>query len=712
LSFIAVCSFVSCSSSEDGGPSTEFPQTEKVIVQAGNQGRVTNYKGTGGSLAPAMSAAQELTMPTQPAIPADAIDMTSGSFQPWAPTGGSNFVVPAGKTFNNQLGYSGYTYYIAGEATFTNVWGSGTIIILPGGKLTYPNIALGYDVKVYNYGGTFVPGSTDFTMSYGSVFMTTEDFISTGKLNISGTLYVEGNLKANTFDINNNAILNVIGNAEFTSAILSNNVTAYFGGSLKADYFELNSGVDVIAACRSEFSDFYLTNNVKFRSEGYVKSPKTKLDSGSTLEITSGSLASLGELNIPNAPSAKISVAGDKYAIVEASNITVNYNDLRNTFTGYMGLHVNQINGDGSLNAIEFQSNVKVNEDDNTYIEETACHPSFGTPTGDDGPVIDHIADVICPDHDHDISSTCVQIAGNKAYVSYHQQGAGYSGCLEVMDFNDTSINLLNWLRSETARDFNHLIIDNNRIYATGGCNAGAFMACVPLENGVFTSGDADAIEVVKLYGADGKTRAHDANCVIRNGNYYTVTTTSGISTVNATELTIADFKATTGTAKHVATDNTGNVVTLNLGDKSTTASPAIINKYSATDYSLANPLLTLNSDIITPVDGKNVCKIDGNNIYVCLGQNGFKRYTNGVENGTFKLEGTKSAVNGMDYDDKYIYIAYGSDGLYILDKNTLNVVASYTHSGGKSANYVTVVNKFIFVAYGREGLQLFKLKD
>jgi endonuclease YncB( thermonuclease family) len=39
-----------------------------------------------------------------------------------------------------------------------------------------------------------------------------------------------------------------------------------------------------------------------------------------------------------------------------------------------------------------------------------------------------------------------------------------------------------------------------------------------------------------------------------------------------------------------------------------------------------------------------------------------------------------------------------------------LTEVARYTHSGGKSANFVKVSNGYIFVAYGRSGLQVFKL--
>ena len=170
--------------------------------------------------------------------------------------------------------------------------------------------------------------------------------------------------------------------------------------------------------------------------------------------------------------------------------------------------------------------------------------------------------------------------------------------------------------------------------------------------------------------------------------------------------------KETPGSAKFIDL-NGDDMLTLNLDSRGTDAAGAEINVYPQNDYALASPKTQFSENVITPVNGKNVARLDGNHIYVCLGENGFQRYTlNGQPDGNFKLEGTNSLVNGMDYDDKYIYIAYGSEGLYVLDKSTLQVVASHIYSGGHSANYVKVVNGHIFVAYGKSGLQVFKLTE
>ncbi len=64
--------------------------------------------------------------------------------------------------------------------------------------------------------------------------------------------------------------------------------------------------------------------------------------------------------------------------------------------------------------------------------------------------------------------------------------------------------------------------------------------------------------------------------------------------------------------------------------------------------------------------------------------------------------------ANGVAVDANYVYIAYGSRGLVVLDRNTLKKVSSFV--GQRSANYVTLAGGYIYVAYGRDCLKVFKL--
>ena len=52
---------------------------------------------------------------------------------------------------------------------------------------------------------------------------------------------------------------------------------------------------------------------------------------------------------------------------------------------------------------------------------------------------------------------------------------------------------------------------------------------------------------------------------------------------------------------------------------------------------------------MVAPVNGKNVFQLDGNDVYVCLGTNGVKRYSDGVAVAGFKLEDdVAAAANGL----------------------------------------------------------------
>ncbi|MEG1555985.1 MAG: hypothetical protein RR356_04585, partial [Bacteroidales bacterium] len=133
------------------------------------------------------------------------------------------------------------------------------------------------------------------------------------------------------------------------------------------------------------------------------------------------------------------------------------------------------------------------------------------------------------------------------------------------------------------------------------------------------------------------------------------------------------------------------------------------ISIYNLTDSYLETPLNQFNIASINPGNGKNVCRFDGEKIYVCLGDNGLKVYN---------LDGTLSVVspiehgsaNCVDFDDQYIYVANGVAGIYVLDKATMQLRASYKR-GNTSANFIKKGNDgYLYVAYGTDGVQIYKL--
>lgn len=571
-----------------------------------------------------------------------------------------------------------------------------------------------------------------------------------GKIRIVGSATIKGNGQSTI---------------EYPDVKLSSS-TMIVSGKLTAPRFEVNTSGYVLSECGAEFSEsLYVTNQAQFITgeNGSIESPVTNLDSNGYLAVSGKGFLNLGEVYIGNADGASIEVKGEYYSVVKATSIEVNMTDLKPTFAGYMGLHYESFKYGGSvyspadvMKTFAFQSNIRLNGEDTTSIPASGeCNPGFNSGSTDPDPenpgggeegggedpdpdqpgggedpdpenpgggdegddddriVIDHVAEIESPDHAHDISATCVYMEENSpyAYVSWHKRGEEYDGCAEVIQFtDDKTLQLVSFMRSERRRDFNHCIVDKGTLYLVGGQGTGGIMAHVKLENNIFPSSATETIAGKGIFDVVKFPGSADANCVVRNDNYYMVAATGGFYTLDASDLgNVQMVQKTPGSAKFIDLNN-GKMLTLNLDARGAAAAGAQINVYADNDYTLSTSETTIEENEITPINGKNVARLDGENVYVCLGENGLQRYTNGTQNGNFKLDGTNSLVNGMDFDENYIYVAYGNKGLYVLDKETLKEVASYRYSGGKSANYVKVVNGHIFVAYGRSGLQVFKL--
>ncbi|MDE6741498.1 MAG: hypothetical protein K2J58_04125 [Muribaculaceae bacterium] len=149
-------------------------------------------------------------------------------------------------------------------------------------------------------------------------------------------------------------------------------------------------------------------------------------------------------------------------------------------------------------------------------------------------------------------------------------------------------------------------------------------------------------------------------------------------------------------------------VIALDSYDK--TSSTASVYTFGANDFTFANVLASYNAvGTVEPVDGKNVIAVDGNDIYACLSKGGLVR----VNDGKKFQRGTNGnvPVNGMAFDDKYIYVANGSF-VSVLDKETMNEICYYHASSLKSANYIALRNGKIYVAFGEDGIQVFQLVE
>lgn len=369
-------------------------------------------------------------------------------------------------------------------------------------------------------------------------------------------------------------------------------------------------------------------------------------------------------------------------------------------------------------------------------------------PTPNPKPGLDLITTVE-PEHTHNISATGIMSLNGYLYMSYHtnqnqKDNADYShgGCIEVMSpVKDDQAELKQYIY-DSARDldFNHILAtklnsDEYKIFLPGSSNKkGAMLAYMDIrkdhmladESMEITSKEGDEVTIkqplnyIQLKPATGDYKGYDENCVVYNDNtnHLIVATTEGYTVYDATTMNEVETYSKPGKAKHLAIGN-GKIVGLYLNERNKDTNiglPAtieIINEKTE-DF---NDTKTFDTNVkIEPNDGKNVIAVKDNKIYACLSSAGLYVYDmNGNEQWHYQMpspknkEGKwKALCNGCFVDDNYVYLAYGSYGIVVIDKNTHKVIAHRALE--KSANYITVYDGYIYVAYGRSRMQVFKL--
>lgn len=369
-------------------------------------------------------------------------------------------------------------------------------------------------------------------------------------------------------------------------------------------------------------------------------------------------------------------------------------------------------------------------------------------PTPNPKPGLDLISSVE-PEHTHKISATGIMPLNGYLYMSYHtnqnqKDNAEFShgGCIEVMSpVKNDKAELVQYIY-DTARDldFNHILAtklksEERKIFLPGSSNKkGAMLAYMDVrddhkladESMEITSKDGEEVTIkqplnyVQLKQALEKYRGYDENCVVYNDNtnHLIVATTEGYTVYDATTMNEVETYSKPGKAKHLAIGN-GKIVGLYLNERNENtkiglpATIEIINEKTE-DF---NDTKTFDTNVkIEPNDGKNVIAVKDNLIYACLSSAGLYVYDmDGNEQWHYQMptpknqEGKwKALCNGCFVDDNYVYLAYGSYGIVVIDKNTHKVIAHRALEN--SANYITVYDGYIYVAYGRSRMQVFKL--
>lgn len=337
-------------------------------------------------------------------------------------------------------------------------------------------------------------------------------------------------------------------------------------------------------------------------------------------------------------------------------------------------------------------------------------------------PKLDLVAEDKTPNNG--LSATCIQPGVNgKFYVAYHTNGKASNGAIEAISLANNTLTINQSVESDNAtNDYNHILVDGNTLWVAGSqsgnkIHADEVTGVGPFMGQISLNSDGTFANQIQISAINRKTKGMDANCVANFKNNHIVATTNGFTIFNA-KMNKWNEGSTEG--KYLVAAN-GKLYALTV-DGTLTA-------YN--DNEMQDVAATYNVGAISPKGNKAVIAVDEakGEIYVCKGENGISKIaadgtvsqffdcptfkaSNKAENLEAGKEYVKGCANGVYVTANNVFVACGSYGLVVLDKNGKEVCHRKAYNG-KSANFVTVDNNNnIFVAYGKSRVQVFKLTD
>lgn len=631
----------------------------------------------------------------------------------------TNYILTGG---DGQIECYGGNVYITGTVNTHNINGSGTIYVMPEGKLVLKSGFNNQGAKIVAY-GALEPDEGNLTLGANGQILVNGNFHVQGNLNVEGTVVVKDELK-------------VDGKIQFKGSgqgqVKSKCIWVYAEGDHAVD---MSGGGKLAVRSYLNCNSLYMGNSAtvymypqsmaEVAGITAMTSNACSFKHYSSEDKTQASLVKTGKFHVEGGAVNPEYVASQ----FSTTNVYLNYGELYDCSPAFVEKFIPSA--------------------ESCYIPKEGCNPGFGS---ESDITFDPIAKIEGPTHDHTyLSATCVQAAEgtgsdpNLAYVSYHLNteykdnndpsivGADgkkvHQGCLEVYEVTENGAQITNWLMNDDF-DFNHLIVDGNTIYTVGDTKKyGATIGVTKYPFGKYEL-DSDGRKTVMAYYNLYKATAEESkgtsgNCIIKDGNdYFRIASYKGFQSFAVSDTAFEkqlDFIATSGSAKHVAKSNK-YIVTLSLDKKEVSESEATVTVYSTWGQKVEE----FKTPVIKPIDGKNVVTVVGESVFVALGENGVLKHNIGSkEEKTYKWnddhqypEGKRPCANGLYVDGEYVYVAYGAAGMVVLDRNTMGYKARYwryikddkENVFEYSANYVQRVGNLIYIAWGRDGLEVVKM--
>ena len=574
-----------------------------------------------------------------------------------------------------------------------------------------------------------------------------------------GTLYVSGNFEYPNEDLTFDGNFYIGGKLSAKNITFSNNAKLYNACGVFATQNINITGSNCelhVAYLNAQKLDQSATSNIYLKNNSYIETPNYYNHNAGE-----GSITLEGDKAVAYIIGEKLHYNHSDEYKKDLKMFRTSGNESKIYFKGGFCEEWTDNPVETTLNNEANVIEVTTENQNNFTIKKDACNPGYNdnedptptpgpAPTPEPKPDLDLISTIEYPNHTHDISATCVKEYNNKMYLSYHTRGAKHGACLEVFSpVTNNQVTMEQYLQdTENMIDFNHLIVDGKtttpRVLTVGShFKKGAMTATIDIKNDgllntesteITENQETKTIEPMQMINlvpatAENAKLGYDENCIVRDGDKYVVATTRGYM-VYDTNFNEIKMTQTAGRVKHLSLNN-GKIASLTFDRQLTetedenTAIPAHINIYPAgtTDFSVT-PEHSFAVEAITPNNGKNTIALVGDRVYACLGGAGFYCYDldgnvkwhyqikNALNTQGDKAGLYKATANGCFIGGKYIYVAYGSAGLKVLDMDGKLVAERYKKikKGNYSANYVTVYNGYIYVAHGKNRLQVYRL--
>ncbi len=556
--------------------------------------------------------------------------------------------------------------------------------------------------------------ATELNIEKGANIYTTANVFNNGTVNIKGDLGIEGFLKAQNLNVDGDLV------AGANSAIkVEGTMNVNGGANISANYINV-------------------TNNPKNADGSQQKDENGKTIPGNaTLNLNGNCHILLGNKNVmnvnnlvtDNSNQGQVELADDNaVAVIKADKFVNNGEDRILSFltsgqnASFLFQFTKSFNGSTELSSFEGLSIQATYLDydkttQNNLVEyKDENNRNYGYEWKGDASLLvaSQKLDLIASSEDpkDGESATCIQPANGKLYVSYHTYGdKAVGGNIEVASLSGNKLTLED-SKAAANCDYNHLIVDGSKLYLAGSnqkkdasnsdAETGAIMGIVELNGSNLGTN-------LKAYSIDKATKGYDANCVATFGEDHVLATTNGFFVFDKDNSYTHPVKETVG--KHVVTS--GNKLYA-LEEKGNLTVYNDAQMTDGTTYAVGE---------VYPKGTKAVVAVDTNgDIYVCKGDNGVAKVSSdGSVNQTyykcptFSSSAThagqvKGRANGIAVDANYVYLACGSYGLVVLDKDKGIEICHRKAPNGKSANYVAVDGENIYVAYGQSRIQVFKL--